>query len=222
MNERLKRISRLLSSGASRASYIRAKLNVLIPSQIRGLRLKRPMTQRELADSAKMKQSRISAMERPGEVQFNLETLVRLAAAFKVGLKVEFVPFSEMLAWENGFSQDQFNPIPIDNDRAFLNPAIVLQGQPVQPTIFFPLSTAATQVGANRPMVISTGMITGFAKKVDLTAPEQLVFQYLFGTHHQAEEEIDILTNAEYQDVPLAIAATAGASNMSLYSSGAP
>jgi transcriptional regulator with XRE-family HTH domain len=128
VSERSKRISRLLESAASRASYIRAKLNVLIPSQIRALRLKQKnMTQKQLAALANMAQPRISAMERPGETKFNIETLVRLAAAFKVGLKIEFVPFSEMLEWENCFSQDEFEVTRIDGDSAFLNPVQAAQ-----------------------------------------------------------------------------------------------
>lgn len=130
MSERSQRLSRLLSSGASRASYIRAKLNVLIPSQIRALRLRRnDMTQKQLAELADMAQPRISAMEQPGETAFNIDTLVRLASAFNVGLKVEFVEFSEMLAWENGYSQDEFDVVPLDRDNAFLNP------QPVVPEV---------------------------------------------------------------------------------------
>jgi len=80
------------------------------------------MTQKAFADLAQMAQPRISAMERPGATGFNVETLVRLAAALKVGLIVKFVPFSEMLAWENGFSQDQFDVVPVDQDTAFLYP----------------------------------------------------------------------------------------------------
>lgn len=125
MSERSKRISKLKESATSRASYIRAKLNVLIPSQIRALRLKSDnMTQKQLAVLADMAQPRISAMERPGEAKFNIDTLVRLASAFKVALKVEFVPFGEMLAWENSFSQDAFNVTRIDNDLCFLNPML--------------------------------------------------------------------------------------------------
>lgn len=123
MSERSERISRLLFSSSSRASYIRAKLNVLIPSQIRALRLRRDdMTQKKLAELAGMAQPRISAMERPGATKFNVETLVRLASAFRVGLKVEFVPLSEMLDWENEFSQDTFNPTPLERDAEFINP----------------------------------------------------------------------------------------------------
>jgi transcriptional regulator with XRE-family HTH domain len=120
MSERSKAISRLLKSRDSREAYIGAKLKVLIPSQIRGLRLKsQTPRQEDLAKAAEMKQSRISAMETPGAVNFNLETLVRIAATLRVALIVKFVPFSEMLRWENEFNQDAFSPATIDSDPEF-------------------------------------------------------------------------------------------------------
>jgi hypothetical protein len=67
-----------------------------------------------------MLQPRISAMEKPGAINFNIETLVRLAAAFKVGLIVKFVPTSEMLDWENGFSQDEFDVATFEQDIGLL------------------------------------------------------------------------------------------------------
>jgi len=105
------------------------------------------MTQKQLAALAEMAQPRISAMERPGATKFNIETLVRLASAFKVGLKVEFVPFSEMLDWENSFSQDQFDPVPIDNDRQFLNPAIAIQVQPAASVLTANRANALARMG---------------------------------------------------------------------------
>ena len=119
MSEKSKLINRLVNEKEYRAAYIRAKLDVLIPSQLRALRLGQEKTQKILAVEAEMKQSRISAMETPGKVNFNLETLVSLAATFKVGLVVKFVPFSALLRWENEFSQDSFDVIQIDNDSAF-------------------------------------------------------------------------------------------------------
>ncbi len=98
------------------------------------------MTQKQLALLAGMAQPRISKMERPGEESFNIETLIRLAAAFKLGLKVEFVPFSEMLTWENNYSQDAFDPDPIERDRAFLNPVANSVGR----TFTIPWNTAAS------------------------------------------------------------------------------
>ena len=120
MSERSRWIDKLTSRMESRASYIRGKINVLVPAQLHALRLRNGKKQRELAHMAGMKQSRISAMECPGAVNFNLETLIRMAATFKVGLKVEFVPFSEMLRWETGFYQDAFNVVPIEHDTRFL------------------------------------------------------------------------------------------------------
>jgi hypothetical protein len=119
VSDKSTRISRLKQSTASRASYTRAKLSILIPSQIRALRIKFFNTQEALGKEAEMKQSRVSAMERPGSVQFNIETLIRIAAACKVGLIVRFVPFSEMLRWENDFNQDTFSPLTIDQDSEF-------------------------------------------------------------------------------------------------------
>ncbi|MGH9793402.1 MAG: helix-turn-helix domain-containing protein [Candidatus Acidiferrales bacterium] len=112
-------ISKLKSNKKFREAYIRAKASVNIPSQLRALRLRREMTQKELASTAEMAQPRISAMERPGVAQFNLDTLVRLAAAFNVALIVKFASFGEMLKWENEFSQDDFNVTPIEKDIEF-------------------------------------------------------------------------------------------------------
>jgi len=119
MSAKSELINKLKSNKKTRQSYVRAKLNVNLPSQIRALRLKREMKQGDLAQEAEMMQPRISAMERPGATKFNIETLIRLAAAFKVGLMVKFVPFSEMLKWENEFNQDTFNVVKIDEDVEF-------------------------------------------------------------------------------------------------------
>lgn len=45
---------------------------------------------------------------------------------FKVGLVVKFVPFSEMLRWENSFVQDSFRVLPINEDTSFLSPSLQL------------------------------------------------------------------------------------------------
>jgi transcriptional regulator with XRE-family HTH domain len=126
LSEESTRITRLLGSKKSRASYIKAKLGVLVPAQIRALRLKSNMPrQKDLAREAEMQQSRISMFETPGMANVTLDTLARLAATFKTGLVVRFVPFHEMLHWENNFSQDSFDVIPrLDEDEAFINPTV--------------------------------------------------------------------------------------------------
>lgn len=81
--------------------------------------------QKDLAVTAQLHQSRISMFETPGMANLTLETLAKLAAAFKVGVIVKFVSFSEMLRWENEFSQDTFVVPKLDEDQAFLNPPAV-------------------------------------------------------------------------------------------------
>lgn len=101
---------------------MQAKVCTLVPSQIRALRLKSENPrQPDLARAAEMHQSRISMLETPG-ANPTLGTLSAIAAALNVGLKVEFVPLSEMLEWENGFSQDSFEVTPLDSDTNFLSP----------------------------------------------------------------------------------------------------
>jgi transcriptional regulator with XRE-family HTH domain len=79
--------------------------------------------QSDLAKASGMWQSQISSVETPGAANMTLETLARLAAAFRVGLIVKFVPFSEMLHWEKTFSQDRFDVTRLSNDWAFLYPS---------------------------------------------------------------------------------------------------
>jgi transcriptional regulator with XRE-family HTH domain len=80
--------------------------------------------QTDLARATGLHQSRISVFETPGAANVTLETLAKIAAGFKVGLIVKFVPFSEMLHWENEYSQDTFDVLPrLEKDEAFLNPA---------------------------------------------------------------------------------------------------
>ncbi len=129
MSERSSLISKLRSDFKARAAYIQAKVATLVPSQIRALRLKSNVPrQPDLAKAAEMHQSRISALETAG-ANPTLSTLSAIAAALNVGLKVEFVPFSEMLAWENSFSQDAFNPTRLDQDKKFLGLAPIEQLQ---------------------------------------------------------------------------------------------
>jgi transcriptional regulator with XRE-family HTH domain len=79
--------------------------------------------QKDLARESEInQQSRISMLETPGAANITLETLAKIAAGLRVGVVVKFVPFSEMLRWENSFSPD-INVTRLENDHEFLNPA---------------------------------------------------------------------------------------------------
>ena len=147
MSERSEQISKLLTDKNTRTAYIKAKLGVLVPSQIRALRLKSDMPRQEdLAREAEMQQSRISMFETPGAANVTLETLARLAAIFKVGLIVKFAPFSEMLHWENTFSQDRFDVVRVDHDQEFLDPPAVISRE-VTAGVTTGVTTAVTAIG---------------------------------------------------------------------------
>lgn len=90
-----------------RSRYVRTRIAIDIPSQIRALRKQRGWTQAELAERTGMKQSRIALIERPGISRFKLETLERIAKAFDIGLQVRFVSFSEI--------QRQINELDLEN-----------------------------------------------------------------------------------------------------------
>lgn len=144
MNERSKMISKLIKGRDTRESYIRSKLSVLLPAQIRSLRLRRKKTQAELGSEAEMKQARISVLERIGEVSFSIETLIKLAAAFRVGLIVKFAPMSEMLRWENGFQPDAFDVVPIEDDMAFIYAGTAGNREQVNPGMILAMIGSAT------------------------------------------------------------------------------
>lgn len=124
MSEKSQLINKLKNSFSSRVAYTRATTSVNVASQIKALRRRRKMTQEELSKLMSTGQPRISAMERPGEL-LTVDTLVRLASAFGVGLIVKFVPFSEMLNWENSYSQDSFDATSIEKDTEFLEPKLI-------------------------------------------------------------------------------------------------
>lgn len=144
-----------------------------MPSQIRALRLKSEMPrQSDLAKAAGVHQSRISMFETPGAANMTLETLAQLAAAFKVGLVVKFVPFSEMLTWENAFSQDAFDVVKIDADREFLQPNLCsasgFENQAAQQTGFqmMPRGFAAS-AGLNDSSFLALGKISSNENTTD-------------------------------------------------------
>jgi transcriptional regulator with XRE-family HTH domain len=81
------------------------------------------MTQKDLESATGMRQSRISAIETPGATNPSIDTLARLAAAYKVGMIVKYAPMSEVVRWENRFSQDNFDVVELEEDEEFLNPS---------------------------------------------------------------------------------------------------
>jgi transcriptional regulator with XRE-family HTH domain len=98
-----------LSDKTYRDSYVAAQIRIGLPFQVKALRTARNWSQGELAERARMAQPRISEIERPGERNLNIDTLLRLASAFDCALSVSFVPFSELVTSAESFDPGTFN-----------------------------------------------------------------------------------------------------------------
>ena len=99
---------RKLRDKAYRDGYTEAQHSIEVPFQIRAIRKARGWTQTQLAERSGIPQARISHIEQPGREPLSLRTLYRLAAAFDVGLLVQFVPFSELVRRETAFDPETF------------------------------------------------------------------------------------------------------------------
>lgn len=101
-----------LRDKAYRDAYVASQINIGLPFQARALRHARKWTQEELAERAGMSQPRIAEIERPNKRRFNLETLLRIASAFDVGLQVRFVPLTDIIRDDEAFNPDAFDAKP--------------------------------------------------------------------------------------------------------------
>jgi transcriptional regulator with XRE-family HTH domain len=136
-----------------RDAYVASQIRIGLPFQIRALRNKRGWSQEEFAGCVGMSQPRVSEMERPGARRLNIETLLRVATAFDVGLQIRFVPFSELVAWAENFNPDDFAISPFEEELAAQEIALSEQGE-TQPQI-----ASAAASGQNTPQSqIATGV----------------------------------------------------------------
>jgi hypothetical protein len=148
-----------------------------------------------------MKQSRISMLETPGAANVTLGTLSSIAAAFKVGLVVKFVPFSEMLAWENNFSQDQFDVVKIDDDTPFLRPELPAVANTAPMTVAM-RPPAAQFVNAARYSFINTAEQMNAFGPMNIIGSVRITINGSSPLSYQQEREEDILwANVSYQNV---------------------
>ena len=108
-----------LSDPRYRAAFVSSQIAMGIPFQIRALMRSRGWTQKELAERANMRQPTISALMKPGKTRPNIETLQRLAAAFDCGLMVRFLPFSELVRWNDEFDPEGFESACFGDDNGF-------------------------------------------------------------------------------------------------------
>ena len=83
-----------------RVAFLSSHLRQSIASQIRALRLKHHLTQRQLADGIGTSQNSITRWEDPtSESSPQIGTLFRIAKFFDVGLIIRFVDWPTFIKW---------------------------------------------------------------------------------------------------------------------------
>ena len=111
-----------------RRQFVSAQVRRFVSGQIRDLREIdfRRWTQKELGMRAGgMKPNAISRLENPAYGDYSVNTLLRLADAFDLGLIVRFAAISEIVEWNQGISQWSYTPPSFSNDRKlFFSPSV--------------------------------------------------------------------------------------------------
>jgi transcriptional regulator with XRE-family HTH domain len=106
-----------------RKQLIDEHINVGIAFQIRGLRNRQKLKQKDLAKRLSVEQPLVSAWENPNYGNYSLNTLKDMAKAFDVGLLVRFVPFSTMVNWTLNVTPNVIAPPNFDEEG---RPAVLL------------------------------------------------------------------------------------------------
>jgi transcriptional regulator with XRE-family HTH domain len=103
-----------LTDKVRRDAFVASHLSDNIGSQIFSLREARGWSQEKLAAETGMAQPRISILE--AGCDCSIRTLKRFASVYDVALVVRFVPFSELVDWIAGLSEERLAPVDFAND----------------------------------------------------------------------------------------------------------
>ena len=103
-----------------RHAYVEDFLHTRVAAQIKVLREQRGLSQKELAELAGMKQSRISMLENVNYRRWNVGTLLKLARAFDLMLVVKFEGFGAGLSEIDSFSRISLEKGSFAEDHSFV------------------------------------------------------------------------------------------------------
>jgi transcriptional regulator with XRE-family HTH domain len=104
------KLFRKLKNKVFREAFMSARVAAAVGGQIANIREKRGWTQGKLARRARMKQSRISLLEKADYESFSFTTLKRIAAAFDLAVIIQFVSFRDFLRWSESFDEKVLIP----------------------------------------------------------------------------------------------------------------
>lgn len=96
--------------------YAESFLNSFLATQVRVLRQQRRMTERELADATCLSVSSIRRMEDVNNPSWSIPSLIRLARAFRVRLKVSFETYGSLPVQAVRLTRTQLERVPREAD----------------------------------------------------------------------------------------------------------
>jgi transcriptional regulator with XRE-family HTH domain len=103
---------RKLKDPEYRRLFIAGQIKHGFSTQLRALRTKRDMTQKELAELAETTQTVISRIENNGAANLSVQSLLKIAYAFDVALVVRLEPIDKLINWVGGLSSEVMTPRP--------------------------------------------------------------------------------------------------------------
>jgi len=140
--DRFNRLKEKFENKKYRDGFVDASILNGISHQIKGMRVSRGMTQAELAEKLGTKQNVISRLENPNNRALSIKTLQSLASALDVGLKVGFVPFSQIAKEAASLNRDSLNVPEFQKDVGFNFKRISTESQLIR---MFPVMPGSKQ-----------------------------------------------------------------------------
>jgi transcriptional regulator with XRE-family HTH domain len=119
MTDVVERLKRDFNDPDYRHVYDEGFLNSSIATQIKVLREERGWTQAQLADKAKMNQSRVSELEDVNFSSWTIRTLRKLARALDLRLKISFEEFGTILSDYRDLNRESLSRRSFGSDPVF-------------------------------------------------------------------------------------------------------
>jgi transcriptional regulator with XRE-family HTH domain len=117
MSQLLESLRETFQDEEARYAYVESYLNASIAAQIK--RLRGDMSQQELAEKIRTKQSGISRLENANYSSWKVETLRKLARAFGLRLRISFEEFGTLVPEIEDFKKGTLKRSRFENDLVF-------------------------------------------------------------------------------------------------------
>jgi transcriptional regulator with XRE-family HTH domain len=116
-----------------REAFLSSRIAQIIAAQVKVMRQKKEMSQKDLARELGTSQNAIYRLENPKYGRPNISTLRKVASFFDVGLVVRFGSFSEIVDWTLAMTEASIDVPTFTDDAGFVEkkPAASQSGNPI-------------------------------------------------------------------------------------------